>query len=212
MSNCIRGKGIILKNVPRMITCQHDFIQTCLETYKEIGLSPGNPLHGEWHKAHYPVPKCLGGEDWIWLLISDHAVHGVLQSLEFKHRCVRSWEKKNLPTEYLPLYEKAMLFTVDYRPSPKGTKWINDGKDQKRFSGDSIPQGWCAGRLPVKWITNGEESKMIPSSEPVPGGWKKGRTGGNPTQGKKWINNGENNKLISPEEKMPDGWVKGFLK
>lgn len=169
-------------------------------------------MHGDWHKAHYPLPQCLGGTDWVWLLVADHAIQGVLQSLEFNKRCIRSWERKYLPAEYLPLYSEAMAFTTDYRPSPKDTIWINNGVEQKRWREKDIPKGWNVGRLPVKWITNGVKNKMIPKKNNVPQGWKEGRVGSNPTEGKKWINNGTENKLILPEEVVPEGWVRGILR
>jgi len=196
-----------------MITCQHKFVEYCQAYYTEIGISPGNPLDGEWHKAHYPVPKCLGGEEWVWLLKPHHAIHGVLQSIEFQHRCIRSWEKNYLPPDYLELYFEAMKFSKDHRPSHLGTKWINNGTEQKRlFLGQEMPTGWDFGRLPVQHITNGIENKMIAKNDPIPEGWRKGRVGHNPTKGKKWINNGEINKLISPTDPIPEGWKKGILR
>ncbi len=72
---------------------QHEFVENCLNWYKKADLQPGNPEDGLWHKAHYPVPQCLGGTDWVWLLKEHHAVQGVLQSLEYKHCCVSGWEK-----------------------------------------------------------------------------------------------------------------------
>lgn len=198
--------------LPRMITCQHEFVEFCRQQYLELGLEPGNPLHGDWHKAHYPVPRCMGGEDWVWLLTTDHAIQGVLQSLEYSRRCIRSWERKYLPAEYLPLYSKAMAFTTDYRPSPKNTTWVNNGKEQKRWREGEIPAGWKLGRLPVKWITDGINNKMIPRANQTPTGWREGRVGGNPTEGKKWINNGTENKLILPGDEVPEGWVKGILR
>lgn len=195
-----------------MITCQHQFVTHCQTLYKQLNLEPGNPLHGDWHKSHYPTPKCLGGCEWIWLLPVDHAVQGVLQSIEFEHRCIYSWEKKFIPSEYLSLYYQAMGYSVDHRPSAKNTTWINNGKEQKRWGQGEIPKGWEVGRLPVKWITDGKNNKMIPKTDPVPDGWRKGRVGGNPTDGKKWINNGVKNKLILPEDVVPEGWVQGILR
>ncbi len=171
-------------------------------------------MDGHWHKAHYPVPKCLGGEEWIWMLKSHHAIHGVLQSLEFKHRCIRSWEKHYLSPEYLELYYEAMKFQKDFRPSPLGTKWINNGEKQKRlFPGTEKPEGWEFGRLPSQYVTDGINNKIIAKNAPIPDGWKVGRTNGhNPTKGKNWINNGMENKLISPTDPIPDGWKKGILR
>lgn len=75
---------------------QHTFVQNCLNWYKEVDLDAGNPEDGKWHKAHYPLPKSLGGEDWVWLLREHHAVQGTLQSLELNHCCLGGWEKQYL--------------------------------------------------------------------------------------------------------------------
>ena len=86
-----------------MIT-QEEFVADCYLDYAVRGLEPGNVMYGDWNKCHFPVPKCLGGTEWIWLLEEHHAVQGVLQSLEYNHCCVRSWEKKFLVGEWEFLY------------------------------------------------------------------------------------------------------------
>ena len=86
---------------------QQEFVESCINFYKEAGLNPGNPEHGIWHKAHFPEPKCLGGRQWIWLLKEHHAIQGVLQSLEYKHCCVCGWEKQYLIDQWeylLPVF------------------------------------------------------------------------------------------------------------
>jgi hypothetical protein len=88
-----------------MIT-QERFVTACQKYYARNGLEPGNPLHGEWHKAHYPVPRCLGGTEWVWLLIHHHALQGVIQSEEMGCCCLYTWERKYLPARYLTLYRK----------------------------------------------------------------------------------------------------------
>jgi hypothetical protein len=89
---------------------QHEFVENCLKWYKECDLEPGNPEDGLWHKAHYPAPFCLGGEEWVWLLKEHHAIQGVLQSLEFDHCCVGGWEKKYLVGEWEYLLSVFILF------------------------------------------------------------------------------------------------------
>jgi hypothetical protein len=86
---------------------QHEFVENCISWYKKADLTPGNPEDGIWHKAHYPVPECLGGTEWIWLLKEHHAIQGVLQSMEYDHCCFGGWEKHYLTGywEYLlPLF------------------------------------------------------------------------------------------------------------
>lgn len=69
----------------------------------------------------------------------------------------------------------------------KGTRWVNNGVEQSRISGDApIPKGWVKGRLPHKgqwtlghfWITNGKENIMVPRENPIPilPGWFLGQT------------------------------------
>ena len=62
---------------------QHEFIVNCLQFYEEAGMTPEKG----WEKAHYPVPKCKDGTETVWLTHDHHAIHGVLQSLEFGVRC-----------------------------------------------------------------------------------------------------------------------------
>ena len=88
-----------------MIT-QQEFVEGCQRYYAENYYEPGNPEDGEWHDCHYPVPECLGGTETIKLLKEHHAIQGVLQSEEFNHPCIRSWEKRYLTGEYLILCEK----------------------------------------------------------------------------------------------------------
>lgn len=82
---------------------QREFVENCLKWYREADLQPGNPEDGCWHKAHYPVPQCFRGTEWVWLLKEHHAIQGVLQSMEYDYYCMSGWEKSYLvgPWEYL---------------------------------------------------------------------------------------------------------------
>ena len=71
-----------------------------------MDIRPGDPNEGEWHDAHYPTPRRLGGQETVALLSEHHAVQGVLQSEEFGCLCFHSWERKHLPKELLPLWHK----------------------------------------------------------------------------------------------------------
>jgi hypothetical protein len=83
-----------------MIT-QQEFVADCYLDYAARGLEPGNPEHGRWNKCHYPVPKCLGGTEWIWLLEEHHAIQGILQSEEYNVKCFYGyWEEKYLTGEW----------------------------------------------------------------------------------------------------------------
>jgi hypothetical protein len=85
---------------------QHEYVLGCQRYYAENGYEPGNPEDGEWHDCHYPVPKCLGGTKTIKLLKQHHAVQGVLQSEEYQHCCIRTWELAYLDGELLALARK----------------------------------------------------------------------------------------------------------
>jgi hypothetical protein len=77
-----------------MIT-QHEFVAECYRYYRENYIQPGNPEDGKWERAHYPTPTCKGGEDTILLLWEHHQLHGILQSIEFNHRCFYPYHVKN---------------------------------------------------------------------------------------------------------------------
>jgi hypothetical protein len=85
---------------------QHEYVRGALAYYAENGYEPGNPEDGEWHNCHYPVPKCLGGTETVKLLKQHHAVQGVLQSEEYQHCCIQTWELAYLNDDMLALAQK----------------------------------------------------------------------------------------------------------
>ena len=101
-----------------MIT-QEQFVAACHKYYSRNNIEPGDPEFGEWHRAHYPLPRCLGGTETVWLLKQHHAIQGVIQSEELQHRCIYRWEIDLLPRYYLPY----------------GIKWI-----QKRSFNPTAPR------------------------------------------------------------------------
>lgn len=56
-------------------------------------------------------------------------------------------------------------------------------------------------------ITNGIESKRIEPNDPIPVGWRLGKTQNVPKL--YWITNGIDSIMISPDETIPVGWYKG---
>jgi hypothetical protein len=88
------------------IPTQKEWVEGCLAYYLENYYEPGNPEDGEWEESHYPLPKCLGGEETVLLLKRHHAVQGVLQSEELQHPSIYGWEKEFLEGELLSLFEK----------------------------------------------------------------------------------------------------------
>ena len=79
---------------------QKEFVEGCLNYYREADLQPGNPEDGDWNVAHYPVPDCKGGTETVLLLKEHHAIQGTLQSLELDYCCVFGWEKQYLVGEW----------------------------------------------------------------------------------------------------------------
>ena len=51
-----------------------------------------------WEQAHYPIPKCLGGTETIWLTWEHHQVQGLLQSEESQHCCFHNGDVKRFLT------------------------------------------------------------------------------------------------------------------
>lgn len=88
-----------------MIT-QREYVEGCLQWYKEADLQQGNPEDGEWQQCHYPEPDCLGGTSTVLLLKEHHAVQGVIQSEEYQHPCIFGWEEHYLSGEWMPLFTK----------------------------------------------------------------------------------------------------------
>jgi hypothetical protein len=81
-----------------MIT-QQEFVADCYLDYATRGLEPGNSLHGDWEKAHYPVPRKESNK-WVWLLREHHAIQGVIQSEELNRPCIFGGEDQYLVGEW----------------------------------------------------------------------------------------------------------------
>ncbi len=116
--------------------CQHTFVKRCQENYREMGLEPGNPRDGEWQKAHYPLPRALGGTAMIELLVEHHAIQGVLQSEELGTDCIWGWEAKFLDGELLALHKKWMAF--------KGAKVGHTNAGKPSASWETRKKNWGA--------------------------------------------------------------------
>ena len=94
------------KHATSIMTTQREYVEGCLQWYKEADLQQGNPEDGEWQQCHYPEPGCLGGTSTVLLLKEHHAVQGLLQSDEFNHPCIYGWEERYLSEEWMPLFTK----------------------------------------------------------------------------------------------------------
>jgi hypothetical protein len=82
---------------------QHEWVKLCQLKYQTESLPEGE----HWEDAHYPLPDCLGGTETVKLWSRDHAVHGVLQSLDLNHPCVHGANQKSdteLILKYYPEY------------------------------------------------------------------------------------------------------------
>jgi hypothetical protein len=163
-----------------MVT-QQEFVSDCYLNYAAQGLEPGNPEFGEWEKAHYPAPACLGGEEWIWLLKKDHAVQGVLQSEEYQHPSIYGWELKYLDESLSLLHSKWM--TVKSQSAAKAGHTEYGNRKRSEWNKTVLPQfisgednyayGWS-------WYHNslGENKRFPenPGGDWIPGMKKSGYT------------------------------------
>jgi hypothetical protein len=75
---------------------QHEWVQRCVEYYKQNDFTP-EPGR-EWQRAHYPAPKGVG-EGTIWLMHDHHQVQGILQSEEYGRMCFYPYDAKKSLTE-----------------------------------------------------------------------------------------------------------------
>ncbi len=104
---------------------QREWVEGCYAYYAENGYEPGNPEDGDWEKAHYPMPRCLGGVDTVLLLKHHHAVQGVLQSEEHQRCCIGGWEANYLGGEMLRLCKK-------WQSAGARQAWANRTPEQRR--------------------------------------------------------------------------------
>ena len=82
---------------------QEQFVADCLAKYRWEPI----PADQQWEEAHFPLPKCLGGEETVMLWSADHTVQGLLQSVEHDYRCFHGYRTEHdryLLTEYYPEY------------------------------------------------------------------------------------------------------------
>ncbi|HET8688274.1 MAG TPA: GIY-YIG nuclease family protein [Methanosarcina sp.] len=103
-----------------------------------------------------------------------------------------------------------------------GFDYINANPEIKQKREDAIRSNLAVGEKNSVygkiWITNGSSSTMIDPGEPIPDGWKLGRTISkkqkesvtNYRTGTIRITNGVQNKYIKKTDPMPDGWKLGW--
>ena len=102
-----------------LILCQHEWVENCTARYRN---EP--PAGRKFHQAHYPLSKEAGGKTTIQLLPEDHAVQGLLQSLDLGIPCIYPGDfkreseliAKHYP-EYLDLYWEVYKFAQSYAGS-----------------------------------------------------------------------------------------------
>ena len=69
---------------------QHEWVKGCLAFYQENDMTPEEG----WEEAHYPIPKCLGGDETVWLTWEHHQIQGLLQSEEYRRVCFYAYDVK----------------------------------------------------------------------------------------------------------------------
>ena len=68
---------------------QHQWVEGCLNYYKQHDIQIGDPNEGRWEDAHYPLPRSMG-DSTVKLLHDHHQIQGVLQSEEVGRCCFYS--------------------------------------------------------------------------------------------------------------------------
>ena len=122
--------------------------------YLELNLHKNPTI--TWHRAHYPLPRCLGGQEEINLLEADHAVQGVLQSEAYGHDCIYGWEADYLDGELLALHHKWMQYK-GRRVGKTNANKASSSWDQRKEQWDNVCSAGGkarAGALHAKGITS----------------------------------------------------------
>lgn len=208
-----------------MIT-QQEWVEGCQRYYAENYYEPGNPEDGEWHECHYPTPACLGGVETVKLLKEHHAVQGVLQSEEFNHPCIASWEKQYLSGELLGLCVKWLSvkgqqsvqklnesYTLEQRSEMAKRRWDRFTPEERtqrcrnanlqRKPKNRVKSAQIAGRASVDSRTPQQRSEAIQR------GWETRRQNQGSSYKCVWWNNGAEQTL---KPKCPgEDWTRGML-
>jgi len=168
------------------VQTQQEWVEGCLNFYKENDLQQGNPEDGVWQECHFPVPKCLGGTEVVFLLEEHHAVQGVLQSEEFQHPCVWGWERKFLEGELLSLFEKwhrnrGRVTTPEQKAEAAREWWGRlspEEREERKWRNFLTPEeraernGWSRlTTLEEKRRRNGWDKVTTPEEKRVRAGW-----------------------------------------
>jgi hypothetical protein len=121
-----------------LILCQHQWVEQCHARYRN---EP--PTGRKFQQAHYPLSKEAGGKTTIRLLPEDHAVQGLLQSLDLGIPCIYPGDfkreseliAKHYP-EYLDLYWEVYKFAQSYAGSQtvKHGKGIHDAAHSEKVA------------------------------------------------------------------------------
>ena len=158
---------MIINYLGHMIT-QEEFVNGCYRYYAENYYEPGNPYDGTWEDCHYPEPKCLGGTTTVKLLKQHHAIQGVLQSEEYQHPCVWSWEKAYLEGDMLALYYKwkkaagrnaSVVYMANTTPEERSAS------ARRRWAGYTLEERRARGWLGLASLTPEQRSAIARARE-----------------------------------------------
>ncbi len=108
---------------------QRQYVEGCLQFYEDALLTP----EPGWHRCHYPIPKRLGGSDWVWLLPEHHAFLGVLQSEEFQTPCLGQWEHHHLTGDFYSLARHWQKVQREEALGPDGRLKGTQNRDRESF-------------------------------------------------------------------------------
>jgi hypothetical protein len=107
-------------------------------------------------------------------------------------------------------HEKQSAALTEYYADPENRQKASDNqaKVAEKHS-QSLKDAWE--RNPRCWITDGVESKHHFVSEPIPEGWRIGRTMA-PKRPRLWITDGTNSQLHFADLPIPEGWHSGRIR
>lgn len=181
-----------------------------LKTHNDTGLK----YLGKTEEDPFTYPG--SGIDWVKHL----EVHGNNVSTEilFKCECKEDFKKAALKKSLLLDVVNSDDFANRVHEEGQGggitRGWtcITDGKVNKRIPPNTdIPVGWRRGMFKcqhgkMRWINDGNKSKLIAKDLPTPNGFVDGRI---IPKGKIWITDGKQNTKIKSDGAIPAGWRRG---
>lgn len=148
-------------------------------------------------ERHHIIPKCMDGSDDF---------ENIVELTPREHFIAHLLLVKIYPKNYRLVYA-ARRMTHGNKRSNRLCGWLKLRYaliQSLRWRGkNNISFG-------KKWITNGVESRLLSGSEPMPDGWRYGKTQLS-LKSRVWANNGIIERRLKNTESLPEGWTLGRL-